>query len=112
VVSERRNLDDAALREILTRTGLRLEQPAPVRLVLIGAIAGLLAGWLRAARITAKVMGAPQRPHDLEDLRDMTPTGAELDDVEVHLERLKAESLDNASFEAQFAVVKALREQT
>lgn len=187
MVSDHRSFDHLGLRELLARTGARLDQLAPVHLVLIGASAGMLAGWLRTPRLTAdcdvvliepeeawskvsaaaeqagkesgfpkewlsrraemfawslplgwrdrcivvgrfgqltvsclgrvdliaaKVMGAPQRPHDLQDLRDMAPSAAELHEVESHLDRLKAESLNNESFEAQFMVVRALREHT
>jgi hypothetical protein len=59
--------------------------------------------------IAAKLMGAPSRPHDLEDLRDMQPTGPELDASEAHFDRLQREHLDNHEFFEQREIIKFLR---
>lgn len=59
--------------------------------------------------IAAKVVSSPRRPQDLEDLRDLAPTGAELSAVMEHLDRLARESLDIETFDAQRSVVNWLR---
>lgn len=63
----------------------------------------------RVDLICAKVMGAPKRAQDLEDLRDLQPTASELDFVDEHLQRLARESLDNETFKEQRGVVEGLR---
>lgn len=73
---------------------------------------GLLEVW-RASRIdliASKIVAAPKRPQDIEDVRDMRPTADELDFVQEHIDRLERESLDaDASFDAQRAIVDVLR---
>lgn len=59
--------------------------------------------------IAAKIMGAPKRPQDLEDLRDMNPAPAELDFVKEHIDRLESEDLDGRDFADQRGILKVLR---
>lgn len=59
--------------------------------------------------IATKVMGAPRRPQDLDDLMTMRPTAAELAMIDGHLDRLAAEDLDGQTFEAQRIVIRSLR---
>ncbi len=58
--------------------------------------------------IATKVMGAPKRPQDLEDLRHMKPTAAELEFVSANVDRLEAENLDGATFESERAILTDL----
>lgn len=60
--------------------------------------------------ICAKVMGAPKRPQDRQDLQDLQPTVEELTFAEEHLDRLSRESLDNERFEEQLEILAWLRE--
>jgi len=62
----------------------------------------------RGDLIAAKIMGAPKRPADLEDLQYMKPTRDELAKVREHIERLASESLDNETFEDQLGIVELL----
>jgi hypothetical protein len=67
---------------------------------------------LRLARIdliATKIMSAPRRPQDLEDLRDIRPTADELDFALLNIERIKAEHLDREEFPRQRAIVQVLR---
>lgn len=67
---------------------------------------------LRLSRIdlvATKVIGAPVRPQDLEDLRVIRPTSTELEFIDSHLDRLESEHLDGRSFDAERAIVQALR---
>ena len=59
--------------------------------------------------IAAKIVSSPKRPQDLDDLRDLRPTKAELAFVAEHLDRLESEHLDGASFDDQRAVLDSLR---
>lgn len=59
--------------------------------------------------IAAKVMGAPGRPQDLEDLFDLRPTSDEIRLLDEHLDRLEAEDLDRRTFDHQRRIVDALR---
>lgn len=60
--------------------------------------------------IAAKVVSAPSRPQDFEDLLAVTPTAGELDFTDEHLDRLERESLDpGQSFEDARAIVESLR---
>ncbi len=60
--------------------------------------------------IAAKVVSAPSRPQDYEDLLAVKPTAAELDFTDEHLDRLEQESLDpDQSFEDARAIVESLR---
>lgn len=59
--------------------------------------------------IGAKVMSAPKRPQDVRDLVAIEPSAAELDDIEGHLDRLAAESLNGETFDEQRSVIEALR---
>lgn len=62
--------------------------------------------------IASKVMGAPRRPVDLNDLIDINPCADELIAVREHLDRLVAEDLDSASFEQQAAILEFLRSRS
>lgn len=59
--------------------------------------------------IGTKVVGAPRRPQDLEDLEHIQPTAAELDQAAAHLDRLEAEHLDRRSFDDSRAIIDYLR---
>lgn len=60
--------------------------------------------------IAAKVVSAPSRPQDLEDLRAVRPTSEELSFAEAHIDRVEREHLDpDASFEDARAILQALR---
>jgi hypothetical protein len=59
--------------------------------------------------IGTKVVGAPTRPQDLEDLEHIQPTAAELDQAAAHIDRLEAEHLDRRSFDDQRAIIDYLR---
>lgn len=60
--------------------------------------------------IAAKVISAPRRPQDLEDLIAVKPTAEELDFTDEHLGRLERESLDpGQSFDDARAIVESLR---
>jgi len=60
--------------------------------------------------IAAKVVSAPRRPQDLEDLRAVGPTAEELLFAEEHIDRIEREHLDpDASFEDARAILQALR---
>jgi hypothetical protein len=60
--------------------------------------------------IGGKVVSAPRRPQDLQDLRAVRPTTEELDFTDEHLDRLEREHLDpDCSFEEARAIVRALR---
>ncbi len=61
--------------------------------------------------VASKVMSSPKRPHDVEDLRAMRPSGEELDFAESNIDRLESEHLDGAEFADQRAVVRALRSE-
>lgn len=63
----------------------------------------------RGDPIAANVMGAPLRPQDLRDLREMKPTPGELDAVADHLDRLASEDLNGRTFDDQRRVLEALR---
>jgi hypothetical protein len=55
-----------------------------------------------------KLVGAPVRPQDLEDLRAMKPTREDTELLREHLDRLEAESLDPESFESPRAILRIL----
>ncbi len=62
--------------------------------------------------IASKVMGAPKRPQDLEDLRALSPTPDELDRIVRHLDRLNAEHLGGGGgdrFDEQRLIVGVFR---
>ena len=59
--------------------------------------------------IAAKVISAPRRPQDLEDLFAIKPLDTELDEVEQHIDRLESEDLDRREYVAERAIVAALR---
>jgi hypothetical protein len=60
--------------------------------------------------IAAKVVSAPRRPQDLEDLRAAGPTPEELLFAEENIDRIEREHLDpDASFEDARAILQALR---
>ena len=58
--------------------------------------------------IASKVMSAPRRPQDLEDLRAIRPSHQEIGFVASHLDRLEAEDLDRRSFGEQRAILGML----
>jgi hypothetical protein len=66
----------------------------------------------RADLIASKVMGAPIRPQDFDDLGVMSPTNSELNAVLHNLDRLEAEDLNGTSFDRQRAIIIALRTQS
>lgn len=60
--------------------------------------------------IAAKIVSAPGRPQDLEDLRELKPTADELDFASENLDRLERESLDaDASFDDSRSILEYLR---
>lgn len=59
--------------------------------------------------LCAKIMGAPKRAHDMEDLRAMEPSIPDLAFAAENLDRLAAESLDNETFDDQRGVISDLR---
>jgi hypothetical protein len=66
---------------------------------------------LRLSRIdliATKVIGAPKRPQDVEDLIQIQPTADELRIVAEHVDRLEAEDLDRRSFDDQRAILRAI----
>jgi hypothetical protein len=63
----------------------------------------------RVDLIACKIVSAPRRPQDLEDLRDLAPTAAELEAAQRHLERLERESLAGEPFNDQWRIVRLLR---
>lgn len=66
---------------------------------------------LRASRldlIAAKVVSAPSRPQEIEDLHDLQPTAIEIEFVFKHLDRLERESLDGATFDEQRDILRSL----
>ena len=68
--------------------------------------------WLlsRIDFIAAKVVSAPSRPQDLEDLRALEPTAWELDAAEQHIDRMEHEHLDpDRSFNDCLDILDALR---
>jgi len=58
--------------------------------------------------IASKVVSAPARPHDLEDLQDLRPSADEIAFVSQHIDRLESEDLDRASYDAQRVVLRSL----
>ncbi len=67
---------------------------------------------LRLARfdlMASKIIAAPQRPHDLEDLIHLKPTREELQELAAHVRRLAAEDLDRRSFKDQLDIIEHLR---
>lgn len=76
---------------------------------------GPLEVWLLARRdfIAAKVVSAPSRPQDLEDLQAVKPTNEELEFTAEHINRLEREHLDpDVSFEDARVVLESLRDNT
>ena len=55
--------------------------------------------------IATKVIGAPWRPQDLEDLIAMRPTASEVERISGHLDRLAAEDLDGRTFDRERRVL-------
>jgi hypothetical protein len=62
----------------------------------------------RVDLIATKVVGAPSRPHDLEDLIAIRPTAPEVLLISKHLDRLAAEDLDGRTFDHQRLVLASL----
>ncbi|MBL8885229.1 MAG: hypothetical protein JNK16_01100 [Phycisphaerales bacterium] len=59
--------------------------------------------------MAAKIVSAPRRSQDFSDLNAMRPTGAELDLLEEHLDRLETEDLDRQSFDRHRQILAGLR---
>lgn len=73
---------------------------------------GPLEIWLlsREDFVAAKVVSAPGRPQDFEDLLAVAPTAAELSFTEEHIDRLECEHLDpDHSFDDARTIVQSLR---
>ena len=73
---------------------------------------GPLEVWLLDRRdfIAAKVVSAPSRPQDLEDLQAVKPTDEELEFTGEHIDRLEREHLDpDVSFDDARVVLESLR---
>ncbi len=73
---------------------------------------GPLQVWLLARRdfVAAKVVAAPARPQDFEDLLAVAPTAAELSFTEEHIDRLEHEHLDpDDSFDDARVILRSLR---
>lgn len=66
-------------------------------------------GASRADLIAMKIVSAPKRPQDLEDLRDLGPTAEDLALAEEHVSRLERESLHGQEFVDQRSIIRALR---
>jgi hypothetical protein len=63
--------------------------------------------------IAAKIVSAPKRPHDYEDLKAVRPTQGELDFASSHIDRLESESLDpDCDFTECRSIVDSLRATT
>lgn len=62
----------------------------------------------RVDLIAAKVMSAPKRPQDRDDLKTMRPTEAELQEVQRHLHRVESES-EQGRCDPQRRIVRWLR---
>jgi len=60
--------------------------------------------------IASKIVSAPKRPQDIEDLCALRPTQDEFDFAEDNLDRLERESLDGKSYEIERTILKSLRE--
>ena len=59
--------------------------------------------------IASKIVSAPGRPQDVQDLLTMRPTDVELDFAERNLDRLENESLDGRTYEDERAVAQSLK---
>jgi hypothetical protein len=65
----------------------------------------------RSDFVAAKVVSAPTRPQDIEDLRAVKPTESELDSAEANIDRLQREHLDpDQSFVDSRTILTELRE--
>ncbi len=60
--------------------------------------------------VAMKVIGAPKRPQDLEDLVVIKPTAEEIDFVRRHLDRLESESLARDTYDAARTVLHRLEQ--
>jgi hypothetical protein len=75
---------------------------------------GPLEVWLlhRQDFVATKVVSAPGRPHDIEDLEALSPSEAELGWAEENIDRLEREHLDpDYSFDDCREILRALRRQ-
>lgn len=59
--------------------------------------------------IASKIISAPKRPQDLEDLRQLKPTESDLVFAENNLLRVEAESLNNEVLDDQRTIIRVLR---
>lgn len=64
----------------------------------------------RSDLIAAKVMGAPKRPQDRDDLQALHPTSTELNFVDNHLDRVEAET-EPGQCDQQRQIVEWLRSE-
>ena len=76
----------------------RLDRFGPLEVLSLG----------RRDLIALKIIGAPKRPQDLDDVQRMKPTATELDSVREHLARLEDESLDRETYDAQQSIINEL----
>ncbi|GEM_PF-555968 len=59
--------------------------------------------------IASKIISAPHRPQDLEDLEEIQPKNDELDFAAENLNRLESESLDDRSWQDEHAILESFR---
>lgn len=73
---------------------------------------GALQVWTisRSDQIASKIISAPNRPQDLQDLQAMNASREELDIAERAIDRLEAESMDGRKRTDERAILQALRE--
>ncbi|MCG3122056.1 MAG: hypothetical protein GIKADHBN_00432 [Phycisphaerales bacterium] len=63
----------------------------------------------RSDLIAAKLVSCPQRPQDLEDLRDLDPTDEEWKRALENIDRVEREDLDGRSYERHREIARGLR---
>ena len=77
----------------------RIDRFGPLEVMIVG----------RRDLLALKLMGAPQRPQDLDDLEEMKPTKAELDFLRDYLDQQEAESVAREIYDLQRALLDDLR---
>ena len=77
----------------------RVDRFGPLEVMIVG----------RRDLLALKLMGAPQRPQDLDDLEEMKPTTAELVFLSEYLDQQEAESVARETYDSQRALLDDLR---